>query len=56
MNPIVATVISAGMATLRELDEYYGTQDMYDLLEIIAVDAHNRRVFQERAVAKARRR
>jgi hypothetical protein len=34
-------VISRGMATKRELDEFYSIEDVYDMLEIIAVDAHN---------------
>jgi hypothetical protein len=37
-------VISSGKATLRELGTDYGTEDLYDMLEIVAVDAHNRRL------------
>jgi len=29
------------MATLHELDTVYGIEDVYDMLEIILVDAHN---------------
>jgi hypothetical protein len=29
------------LATLHELQTVYGTKDLYDLLEIAAVDAHN---------------
>ena len=29
---------------MKELDTFYGTEDLYNLLEIIAVDANNRRV------------
>lgn len=32
------------MATLHELATVYGLRDCYDMLEIAAVDAHNRRV------------
>jgi hypothetical protein len=45
----IATVVSAGKATLHELDTVYGLQDLYMLLEIIAVDAHNRKVMAERS-------
>jgi hypothetical protein len=40
----IATVVSSGKATLRELDEYYGTTKMWWFLEIIAVDNHNQSV------------
>jgi hypothetical protein len=39
----IGAVVSRGMATLRDLDEHYGTEDLHDMLEIIAVDAYNRR-------------
>ena len=34
-------VISGGLATLFELQTIYGVQDLYDLLEIVAIDANN---------------
>jgi hypothetical protein len=37
-------VVSARLATLAELDTALGTEDLYDLLEVIMVDAHNRRI------------
>jgi hypothetical protein len=40
-------VISAGKASKAELDAVLGVQDLWDLLEIIQVDAHNARVMQE---------
>lgn len=36
------------MATLHELDTVYGVQDLYEMIEILQVDAHNRRLAQER--------
>jgi len=36
------------MATLSELDTVYGAEDLYDMLEIISVDAHNNRVANKR--------
>jgi len=30
------------MATLNELDTVYGTQDVYDMLEVILVDKYNK--------------
>lgn len=42
--PIFGTLVSKGKATLHELDTVYGTQDAYDMLEIIAVDEHNQRM------------
>lgn len=37
----VAMVVSSRMATLYELDTVYGIEDMYDMLEILSVDAFN---------------
>lgn len=37
-------MISARLATLHELQTVYGLEDLYDLLEVALVDAHNRAV------------
>ncbi len=37
-------MISAGKATLHELDTVYSVEDVYGMLEVLAVDAHNQRV------------
>lgn len=42
-------MISAGRATLRELDEYYGVADLYLMLEIIMIDAENQRIANEKS-------
>jgi hypothetical protein len=34
-------VISAQLATLSELTSTLGTEDLYDLVEIVIVDAYN---------------
>ena len=41
-------MISADRATLKELQTDYSTEDLYLLLELIAVDLHNRRVAEEK--------
>jgi hypothetical protein len=41
-------VISSGKATLHELDTVYGLEDLYEMIEIITVDAHNQRVLSKR--------
>ncbi len=38
---VVASVISAGKATLHELQTIYGLEDLYDMLEIVIVDNYN---------------
>lgn len=38
---MIATIISARMATLHELDTVYGIEDAYDMLEIVLVDNYN---------------
>lgn len=42
-------VVSCDKATLAELQSVYGLEDLYDLIEIITVDARNARIMQERA-------
>jgi hypothetical protein len=37
----IGAVISAGHARMVELQTVLGTQDLYDLLEIIQIDSHN---------------
>jgi hypothetical protein len=39
----VGVVVSSRLATLAELQSVYGTRDLYDFLEVIAVDLENRR-------------
>ena len=39
----IAVVVSSGHAKLHELQTIYGTRDLYDFLEIIAVDIENQR-------------
>ena len=36
----IGTVISSRLATLTELDTVLGIEDLYDLLEVISVDAY----------------
>jgi hypothetical protein len=35
------------MATLHELDTIYGVEDLYDMIEILEIDARNRRAVQK---------
>jgi len=42
----IASVVSARLATLHELQTVYGLMDLWDLIEIHAVDAHNEGVMQ----------
>lgn len=45
--PIFGAVISAKLATLREIQEYYTYKDVQALYDIICVDNYNRNVVQE---------
>jgi hypothetical protein len=42
-------IVSRGKATWADLSTTLGVKDVYDLLEIIAVDDHNARVLREKA-------
>ena len=46
MPHTIAAVVSARLATLHELQTVYGLMDLWDLIEIHAVDAHNQGVMQ----------
>lgn len=35
-------MISSGKATLRECSEYYSAEDVYLMLEVVSIDAHNK--------------
>lgn len=45
---VIGTLISARVATLRELQTVYSVEDAYNMLEIINVDHHNERVIRGR--------
>ena len=45
----IALVVSSKMATLAELDSDLGSEDLDDLIEIMAVDSFNERLAAERA-------
>lgn len=47
ISAAIGAVISSGKATLVELDTVLGQEDLYDLLEVISVDAHNRRILNK---------
>lgn len=44
----IATIISSGKASLYELSTSLSVEDEWDILEVIMVDAHNRRVMAKR--------
>jgi hypothetical protein len=45
----IASVVSSGKATMRDCQEFYSVEDIYDIMEIIAVDTHNRRLIDKNA-------
>ena len=49
MPKAIAVVVSSRLATLHELDTVYGLEDLYDLIEVLSVDATNRRRAEEHA-------
>lgn len=44
----IGAVVSNQLATLHELDTVYGLEDLYDMLEVLIIDAHNRRLLEEK--------
>jgi hypothetical protein len=51
----IGHVISAGKATFHECETIYSVEDVYLMLEVIAVDAHNRFMTDEWSRRKAER-
>lgn len=49
MPRAVGAVLSAQLASMTELTTTLGTEDLYDLLEIVMVDAANRKTLEDRA-------
>jgi len=43
----IGAVISARLATMVELETVLGMEDVYDLLEILSVDAYNKQLASE---------
>ena len=41
-------MIGSGKATLHELQTVYGVRDLYNMLEVITIDAHNAQVLAPR--------
>lgn len=41
VDALIGLLVSERAATLRELEEYYGTEDAYDLAEILIVKQYN---------------
>lgn len=48
-------VISSGKATFGELSTTLGIEAMHDIVEVILIDAHNRRIQAEREQRKRRK-
>lgn len=46
--PTIATAISSGLTTMTELQTTLGLEDLHNILEIAAVDAHNRRIAERK--------
>jgi len=46
--PTIASAVASGRVTYAELATVLGVEDLHDVLEIAAVDAHNRRVMSKR--------
>ena len=53
--PKIASALRTKLTTLHELQTVYSLKDMYDLLEIAAVEAYNRRVWEKYEAEKAKR-
>jgi hypothetical protein len=44
VSTAIAVVVASRLATMHELETIYGSEDLEDFVEILSVDAHNRRI------------
>ena len=49
VDPMIGAVISGKPEILHLLDTVYGTEDLYDMAEVLLVDGINRRRLEARA-------
>lgn len=52
LSPIIGAVISNKLATLYELQTVYGTEDLFDLYEVILVKLHNENILYNKRKKK----
>ena len=43
----IGAVISSGLASMVDIQNELGMEDIYDLLEIITIDAYNKRIAEK---------
>lgn len=48
LSPMIGMVVSSKYATLYELQTIYGTEDLFDLYEVILVKVNNENVIYEK--------
>jgi hypothetical protein len=53
---MIGLALMTGKASFRDLDEYMGVEDVYDLIEVEIVNARNMRAERKRQERKARNR
>jgi hypothetical protein len=46
VSELIGIIVSNKLATYSELDTILGLEDMYDLIEILTIDAYNARIDQ----------
>jgi len=44
----IGAVVSSGKASMYELSEHLGIEDLFDLLEILTVDSYNQRIMDKK--------
>ena len=49
-EPMIAQILSEGMATLRELEEYYSLEDAFKMFDVIVAKSVNASLAQEAAM------
>lgn len=47
LSPMIGLIVSSKLATLYELQTVYGSEDLFDLYEVVLVKLHNENVIYE---------
>lgn len=54
VRPVIASIVQEGLASLRELEEYYSVDDAFKMLDILTAKAVNSALANEEAMERAK--
>ena len=52
LSPVIGAVVSSRLSTLSEMQTIYGTEDLFDLYEVVLVKLHNENILYNKRKKK----